>query len=70
VTRDGNRWLVGSKPLQPSARYTVATIDFLLTGAETNLGFLVKTNPHVHDVREFRDIRQAVIDELRARNAR
>ncbi len=67
VTHDGGRWLIRGRPLNLSGRYTVAMTDFLLTGAETGLGFLVRSNPHVHDVRELRDIRQAVIDELKAR---
>ena len=68
VTRDGDRWLVEGEPLNPSGRYTVAITDFLLTGGETNLGFLVRTNPQVHDVQELRDVRQAVIEELKARS--
>ena len=70
VTREGGQWLVGKKPLSPSGRYRVAITDFLLTGGETNLGFLVRTNPHVHDVHELRDIRQAMIEELKARYSR
>jgi 5'-nucleotidase/UDP-sugar diphosphatase len=67
VTRDRGRWVVGKKPLAPSGRYIVAITDFLLTGGETNLEFLVRTNPHVHDVHELRDVRQAMIDELSGR---
>jgi 5'-nucleotidase/UDP-sugar diphosphatase len=67
VARDGARWLVNGKPLNPAGRYAVAITDFLLTGGEANLGFLVRTNPHVHDVQELRDIRLAVIEELKAR---
>jgi 5'-nucleotidase len=67
LKNEGGRWLVHDKPLNPSGRYVVATNDFLLTGAEANLGFLTRANPHVHDVQSFRDVRQAVIDELKAR---
>jgi 5'-nucleotidase len=59
--------LIQGKPIDSSSRYTVAITDFLLTGLETNLAFLTRTNPHVHDVTELRDIRQAVIDEFKAR---
>jgi 5'-nucleotidase len=52
-------------PIDPAARYTLAISDFLLTGAEVNLGFLTRTNPEVSDISEFRDIRMAVIDELK-----
>jgi 5'-nucleotidase/UDP-sugar diphosphatase len=66
TSRDaGGKWLVQGKPLDPSARYTVAIADYLLTGGETNLGFLTRTNPGVHDVSDARDVRQAVIDELK-----
>jgi hypothetical protein len=39
----------------------VVLTDFLLT---TNLGFLTRANPQVGDVRELRDIRRVVIEEL------
>jgi 5'-nucleotidase/UDP-sugar diphosphatase len=66
VTRDSNRWTVQGKPLDVSARYTVAMTDFLLSGGETNLGFLTRTNPAVHGVQDLRDVRVALIAELRA----
>jgi len=64
ATRDDRQWIVKGKPLDVSARYTVAMTDFLLTGGEINLGFLTRTNPGVHDVRDLRDVRLAVITEL------
>lgn len=64
VTRANNQWMVGGQPLNPAKPYVVAISDFLLTGGETNLAFLTRANPHVRDIREFRDIRQAVIDQL------
>jgi len=66
VTRKGNQWMVKGKPLDRSARYTVALTDFLLSGGETNLGFLTRTNPGVHDVQELGDVRLALIAELQA----
>ena len=66
VKRDGDRWLIQGAPLDPAARYRVALTDFLLAGRETNLGFLTETNPAVHDVQYLRDVRMALIDELRA----
>ena len=62
-------WLVQGKPIEPARRYTVALTDFLLSGGEANLGFLTRGNPQVNDVAELRDIRRAVIDELRRGNA-
>jgi 5'-nucleotidase len=58
-------WRVGGRPIDPAARYTVALTDFLLSGGEINMGFLTRTHPQVRDVRELRDIRRAVIEELR-----
>jgi 5'-nucleotidase/UDP-sugar diphosphatase len=63
---DNGAWTVRGKPVDPAGRYQVAMIDFLLTGGEVNLGYLTRDNPQVRDVEEFRDIRRAVIDELRA----
>lgn len=62
--RDKGVWLVQGRPIEPARRYTVALNDFLLTGGETNLGFLTRANPQVHDVVELRDIRRVVIEEL------
>jgi len=62
--KEGGAWLVNGKPIDPAARYAVAMPDFLLTGAEVNMGFLTRTSPQVHDVQQLRDIRRAVIVEL------
>ena len=64
AARDGSQWMVAGKPLDVSARYTVAMTDFLLSGGETNLGFLTRTNPAVHDVQDLRDVRLALIAAL------
>lgn len=63
--REGSQWMIAGKALDVSARYTVATTDFLMSGGETNLGFLTRTNPSVHDVQDLRDVRLALFDELR-----
>jgi 5'-nucleotidase / UDP-sugar diphosphatase len=52
-------------PVDPTRRYVVGISDFLLTGGETNLSFLTRASPGVHDIEERRDVRLAVIDELR-----
>jgi 5'-nucleotidase len=67
ITGVPGKWQVGGKPLDRTHRYSVAITDFLLTGGETNLGFLTRTNPGVRDVKEFRDIRQAFITEMKRR---
>jgi 5'-nucleotidase len=69
AARDGSQWMIAGKPLDVSARYTVAMPDFLMSGGETNLGFLTRTNPSVHDVLDLRDVRLALIAELRAQYA-
>jgi len=51
--------------IEPAAKYTVAITDYLLTGAEMNLGFLTRQNPDVSDVSELRDVRLAVIQEMK-----
>lgn len=64
--RRGEGWLIAGKPLDPGARYRVALTDFLLSGGEINMGFLTRNHPQVHDLRELRDIRRVVIEELKA----
>lgn len=59
---------VGLPPvIDPEARYTIAISDFLLTGGEANLGFLTRQNPGITDVTELRDVRLALIAELKRR---
>ena len=53
--------------IDPAARYTLALSDFLLTGGEANLGFLTRHNPEVSDVTDLRDVRMALMDELKRR---
>lgn len=66
VVRNSSGWMINGAPLDPARRYVVGISDFLLTGGETNLGYLTRTNPGVHDVEELRDIRRAMIDELKS----
>jgi 5'-nucleotidase len=60
-------WAVAGRPVADSAWYPVVLNDYLLTGAEAGLGYLTRASPDVRAVREGRDVRQALIDELRAR---
>lgn len=66
ATRGPDGWLISGRPIDPAARYRVALPDFLLTGGEVNMGFLKRGHPQLHEVRELRDIRRALIDELKA----
>jgi 5'-nucleotidase len=53
--------------VDPNGRYTLAITDFLLTGQEQNLGFLTPTNSEISNIQELRDIRMALIDEMKRR---
>jgi 5'-nucleotidase len=64
VTYD-NGWQIKGQPLSPSRTYKVAVSDFLVSGKERKLEFL--TLQAVKPLAEKRDIRFAVIDELKAR---
>ena len=66
AARPDATWLIQGKPIDRTARYSVAVPEFLLTGGEANLKFLTRTEPRVSNVQEFRDVRLAVIEELRA----
>jgi len=67
VLRADGAWEVGGQPLRDGEWYPVVLTDFLLTGNETGLDFLTRDNPEVRVERELRDVRQALIDEMRAR---
>jgi 5'-nucleotidase / UDP-sugar diphosphatase len=58
-------WLIHGRPIEPNKTYKIAITDFLMTGAEQNIGFLTRQDPAVEKVLEHRDIRFAVIEELR-----
>ncbi len=61
-----DRWLIQGEPLDPSRTYSVALLEFLLTGKEFNLSFLTRDNPGVSGVTPHGDIRAAFIAELEA----
>ena len=60
-------WTVANAPIDPVKWYSIALPEFMLTGGETRMAFLTRSNPGVRNVQEFSDIRQAVIAELKAR---
>ncbi len=53
--------------IDPAGRYTLTISDFLLTGGEANLGFLTRQNPEISNITDLRDIRLALIDEMKRR---
>jgi 5'-nucleotidase len=65
--RSGGGWEVGGTPVVDSAWYGVALTEYLLTGAETGLAFLNRQQSELRVEGDARDIRKALIDELRAR---
>jgi len=67
ISRQDATWMVRGAPLDPAARYVIAMPEFLLSGLESRMAFLTRENPGVQDVREFKDIRLAVIAELRTK---
>jgi 5'-nucleotidase / UDP-sugar diphosphatase len=65
ITRTTSGFEIDGRPIDPARRYTLAISDFLLTGGEANLAFLTRANPEVSEVTDLRDVRKAVIDELK-----
>jgi 5'-nucleotidase / UDP-sugar diphosphatase len=59
-------WRVAGAPLDPARTYRVAISDYLLTGLEVGIEFFKRDTPGVEVVGDRRDIRQAVIDQMRA----
>jgi len=59
-------WRVAGAPLDRARTYRVAIADYLLTGAEVGIEFLKRDAEGVEVVGDRRDIRQAVIDQMRA----
>ena len=60
----GQEWKIGGQPLDPERTYKLAVNDFLLTGAEQDLGFFSREAPGVKVIREGRDIRQTTVAEF------
>jgi hypothetical protein len=70
-------WLIGGKLLDTNKTYRVALSDYLITGLESNFGFLKAGNqdilkiyePNATDKSDLRnDIRSAVIAYLKSLN--
>ena len=64
VSRSGGGWTVGGKPLDSGRTYRIAISDYVAAGKEQGLDFL-KPGPDFTVVKENRDQRMAVIDQLR-----
>jgi 5'-nucleotidase len=53
-------------PIDPARAYSIVTVDFLMTGRQGNLEMLNRTNPEITGVRDLRDARRPMIEELSA----
>jgi 5'-nucleotidase len=60
-------WTINGARLDPERTYRVAISDYLITGAEVGVEFLKRDTPGLTVVGERKDIRQALIDEMKAR---
>lgn len=57
-------WLINEQPLDAARTYRVALTDFLISGRERGLDYLNLQNPGVQMIRELRDVRLALKDEM------
>ncbi len=58
-------WIIAGEPLDPSRNYRVAIYDFLMSGKEKGLEFLNLNQKGARLIAQKRDIRFAVIEQLR-----
>lgn len=65
VTYSDEGWKIKGEAIDPNKTYTIATTDFLMSGGERNIEFLTRQDPGVQKVLEHRDMRFAVIEEMR-----
>jgi 5'-nucleotidase len=65
IVWDGETPKFNGQPIVPNRVYRVVLTDFLLTGREVNLPFLVRSSSDVKVIQDLRDARMALIDELR-----
>ncbi len=76
ITYNDEMWIINGSPLDTSRNYKIALSDFLLSGHETNMGFLTEKNkgiiavdkPGKEDTSDLRlDVRKAVIAYMKSR---
>jgi 5'-nucleotidase / UDP-sugar diphosphatase len=63
------KWLINGQPLNPNQTYKVAINDFLISGKEQGLDFLNLQQPGIKLIAEKRDIRFAVIEQIKSQAA-
>ena len=67
-------WLINGQALDINRNYRLVTNDFLLSGKETNLGYLTETNPGIVSINKptdapddvLKDMRRAIVAYLRS----
>lgn len=57
-------WTIGGAPVDPAATYRVCTSDFMLTGGESNIGFLKRDGEGVSNVRQAEQAQMLLRDAL------
>lgn len=57
-------WSIGGVPLDPGRTYRVALTDFLVSGRDRGLDYLTLQHPGIALVRELRDVRLALKDQM------
>jgi 5'-nucleotidase len=67
---ESGSWVVGTAPINPDETYTIAVADYLISGNEQGFGFLNEAHPQLRVLYEARDVRLALIDELKRRFGR
>jgi len=67
VRGETGEWLIGSEPVDPGRSYTLAVADYLVSGNEQGFDFLNEDHPQLTIIRNARDVRLVLIDELRRR---
>lgn len=64
---NSNTWLINGQPINPNRTYLVAINDFLASGREIGLDFLNLQQPGIKLIGKKRDIRLAVIEQMKTK---
>ncbi|WP_013322267.1 bifunctional metallophosphatase/5'-nucleotidase [Gloeothece verrucosa] len=62
---DGKTFFINDQALDPEKTYRVAINDFLMKGKETGMSFLTEQAPGLKVIGKEKDIRQALMDQLK-----
>ena len=62
---EAGSWFVGTDPVNSEETYTFAVADYLISGNEQGFEFLNEDHPQLSVLFEGRDVRLALIDELK-----